>query len=130
MPKKHTPASFQDTSGSTLEVDDGDITGGEIIAAAKLLRRRKACGSDDLPPEFWNAICNTSSPACRWAALLVLQLCSKGATQVSATITGRFLYTLPVTRFSQVVYFIGCVPQKLNQNMGNPNGLQVSERHI
>ena len=68
-PRNITPPNFQDTLGTTLEVDDGDITGEETIAAAKLLRRRKACGSDDLPPEFWKAICNTSSPACRWAVL-------------------------------------------------------------
>ena len=69
-PRNITPPNFQDTSWTTLEVDHGDITGEEVIAAAKLLRRRKACGSDDLPPEFWKAICNTSSPACRWAVLL------------------------------------------------------------
>ena len=71
MPKKHHPSQLSGYFGDkTLEVDDGDIRGEEIIAAAKLLRRRKACGSDDLPPEFWKAICNTSSPACRWAVLL------------------------------------------------------------
>ena len=69
-PRSIAPPNFQDVLEATLEIDDGDIMDEEIIIAAKLLRRRKACGSDDLPPEFWKIICNISSPAYRRAVLL------------------------------------------------------------
>ena len=59
-----------------------------------------------------------------------LQLCSKGATQVSATITGRFLYSLSVTRFSRVFYFIGCVPQELRPEYGQPKRASSLRAHV
>jgi len=53
--------------GEELFMDLGAITHGEVTEAAKALKKNRACGADQVPAEFWQAILATDSEAGRWA---------------------------------------------------------------
>ena len=59
--------------GPELPVDVGNISEHEVVKAGRQLRRGKASGVDEIPPEFWKAICVQGTPACKWA----VELCDK-----------------------------------------------------
>ena len=61
------------TCDDPLLVSNTSISEAEVVESVKSLKRRKAAGSDGIPPEFWKAICTYNSPACRWAVLLCKQ---------------------------------------------------------
>ena len=56
-----------------LQLSNNDISPKEVVAAAKLLKPKKAGGLDEFPPEFWKSICRGDSPACKWA----VELCNR-----------------------------------------------------
>ena len=67
------PTTLLDTTsplGPPLPVNTGCVQDSEIIDAAGKLRRKKACGNDKIPPEFWKALCTKNSPAVKWATAL------------------------------------------------------------
>ena len=55
-----------DMLGPELPVDMGQIQDQEVIQASKQLKWDKVCGLDAVPAEFWKAIIQTNTPACRW----------------------------------------------------------------
>ena len=56
------PALFE-----RLPVNLDDITHDEVMHAGAKLRRKRAAGLDDVPPEFWKTITQRGSPALSWA---------------------------------------------------------------
>ena len=71
------PVSHQPL-GPTLPVNTNDITEHEVVCAARKLKSGKACGIDDIPPEFWKTICTPGSKACQWAVVLCKKCWSDG----------------------------------------------------
>ena len=67
------PTTLLDTTapiGPPLPLNTGRIQESEVIGAAGKLRRKKASGNDQIPPEFWKALCMPESPAVKWATAL------------------------------------------------------------
>ena len=56
--------------GPDLPVARGPIRSDEVCNAAKKLKRNRASGDDDIPGEFWKAICRPSTAECEWATIL------------------------------------------------------------
>ena len=54
-----------------LDVNCSQITFIEIRKAIAHLKSGKACGADDVPSEFWKAVCLPGTPANDW----IMQLC-------------------------------------------------------
>ena len=63
----------QQRLGAELPVKVSAISEDEVVHAGRRLKREKACGNDGLAPEFWKAICEKGTTACRWA----LELCQQ-----------------------------------------------------
>ena len=81
------------TCDDPLLVSNTSISGAEVVESVKSLKRRKAAGSDGIPPEFWKAICTYNSPACRWAVLLCNKVWTEGSVPTSwheATVAAIF----------------------------------------
>ena len=57
----------RDPINAELPAKIDDIIDTEVIAAAKKLKRKRAHGLDDIPPEYWKAILMPGSPAAVWA---------------------------------------------------------------
>ena len=64
--------------GPGLPVNEMDITDDEVLKAAQKLNRGKTPACDNLPPEFWKAICETGTAANRWPTLLCQKCWSAG----------------------------------------------------
>ena len=64
--------------GPELLVNQGPILEAEVVLAAKKLKWGKSSGNDDIPGEFWKAICKTGSSACRWAVALCQKCWAEG----------------------------------------------------
>ena len=79
-----------------LLVSNTSISEAEVVESVKSLKRRKAAGSDGIPPEFWKAIwaiCIYNSPACPWAVLLCNKVWTGGSVPTSwheATVAAIF----------------------------------------
>ncbi|OLP80991.1 LINE-1 reverse transcriptase-like [Symbiodinium microadriaticum] len=58
--------------GDPLPVDVGTFSAGEVARAGKQLKRNKASGVDEVPAEFWKAVCSEHAPACKY----VVELCN------------------------------------------------------
>ena len=65
-----TVAGFSDSLGAALPVSCQDITEDEVVRAAAKLKAGRATGKDDVPAEFWKAVCIRETEACRWAVAL------------------------------------------------------------
>ena len=81
------------TCDDPLLVSNTSISEAEVVESVKSLKRRKAAGSDGIPPEFWKAICTYNSPACRWAVLLCNKVWTEGSVPTSwheATVAAIF----------------------------------------
>ena len=88
-----TTEPLHSTCDDPLLVSNISISEAEVVESVKSLKRRKAAGSDGIPPEFWKAICTYNSPACRWAVLLCNKVWTEGSVPTSwheATVAAIF----------------------------------------
>ena len=74
-----TPNQYTDRLGPDLQLNSGPISESEVVAAGKLLNKKRASGSDGIPPEFWKAITVAGSGACQWAINLCQKCWNEGA---------------------------------------------------
>ena len=72
------PPQHSDHLGAKLFVESGPIAEWEVASAGKLLNKKRACGTDGIPPEFWIAITAPGSKACQWAVALCQQCWAEG----------------------------------------------------
>ena len=71
------------TRDDPLLVSNTSISEAEVVESVKSLKRRKAAGSDGIPPVFWKAIYAYTSPACRRAVLLCNKVWTEGSVPTS-----------------------------------------------
>ena len=88
-----TTEAPRSTCDDPLLVSNTSISEAEVVESVRSKKRRKAAGSDGIPPEFWKAICTYNSPACRWAVLLCNKVWTEGSVPTSwheATVAAIF----------------------------------------